>query len=244
MNYAITQLTRSSRTAGFFSALTGMALLATAGSPAFAGQGNVGNSNIMPPQSHPYGLTYPEWAERFWQWAQAFPATADPAKGTAPPESAQSGPVWFLASAPFSPVAGFRTMRNITVPAGASLFSPVSSFFNDNEGVDPPLSEEDLLADANDTWDALAIRTECIIDGKPVKGLEDPQETAYRLETDLFEVTHADGSTIDEVAVGAFVMIKPLSVGKHTVRLIGAIEPAPGVVLTKDVTYTVTVSPQ
>ena len=99
------------------------------------------------------------------------------------------------------------------------------------------------------------MRTECIIDGVPVKGLEDPQETAYRVETGLFPVTVAehdnqlaadgvpDGGTIDEVAVGAFLMIKPLTIGQHTVRLVGAIEPAPGFVLTKDVTYTITVSP-
>ena len=52
------------------------------------------------------------------------------------------------------------------------LFAPVSSVFNNNEGVDPPLSEEELLADANDIWDALATRTECYIDGVQVKGLE------------------------------------------------------------------------
>ena len=243
MKNNITKHRHTSRTGGFLSALTGMALLAATGSPAFAGKGNVGNSNIMPPQSRPFGLSYAEWAERFWQWAQSFPGTANPANGTAPPESAQSGPVWFLASAPFSPVPGFATARNITIPADTSLFAPVSSVFNNNEGVDPPLSEEELLADANDIWDALAIRTECYIDGVPVNGLEDPQETAYRLETGLFPVNFADSSTTDEVAVGAFVMIKPLKVGQHTVRLVGAIEPAPGFVLTKDVTYTVTVTP-
>lgn len=241
MKNNITKHTRTSRTGGILSALVGFALLAP-GLPAFAGKGNVDNPNIMPPQSQPYGLSYAEWAERFWQWAQAFPATANPANGTAPPESAQSGPVWFLASAPFSPVPGAATTRSITIPAGTSLFAPVSSFFNNNEGVDPPLSEEELLADANDTWDALAIRTECYIDGVRVKGLEDPQETAYRLETGLFPVTFADGSTTDEVAVGAFLMIKPLKVGKHTVRLVGAIEPFPGFVLTKDITYNITVT--
>jgi len=242
MKNNITQLTRTSPISRVLSALIGVGLLAAAGSPAFAGNGNVGNPNIMLPQSHPYGLSYAEWAERYWQWSQAFPATANPANGTAPPESAQSGPVWFLASAPFSPIPGAATTRNITIPAGTSLFAPALSFFDNNEGVIPPLSEEELLAEANGIWDALAIRTECFIDGVPVKGLEDPQETAYRVETGLFLVTFADGSTIDEVAVGAFLMIKPLKVGQHTVRLVGAIEPAPGFVLTKDVTYTITVT--
>ncbi len=251
------QHTHTSRTRGLLSALAGLALLA-AGSPAFAGKGNVGNPNIMPPQSHPYGLSYAEWAERFWQWAHSFPSTANPANGTAPAESAQSGPVWFLASAPFSPVPGAATARSITIPAGTSLFSPASSFFNSNQALpeDTTFTEEELLEQANGIWDGLAVRTECIIDGVPVKGLADPQETAYRVETSLFPVTVADhdnlfagdgvadGATVDEVAVGAFLMIKPLTAGQHTVRLVGAIEPAPGFVLTKDVTYTITVSPQ
>jgi hypothetical protein len=254
-NY-IASLKHASRTLP--AALVGVALLATAGPPAFAGNGNAGNPNIMPPQSHPYGQSYAEWAERFWQWAHSFPSTANPANGTAPPESAQSGSVWFLASAPFSPVPGAATARNITIPAGTSLFSPASSFFNSNQALpeDTTFTEEELLEQANGIWDALATRTECIIDGVPVKGLENPQGTVYYVETDLFPVTVADhdniqagdgvldGETVDEVAVGAFVMIKPLKVGKHTVRLVGAIEPAPGFVLTKDVTYTVTVVAQ
>lgn len=239
-------------------ALVGMALLASAGPPAFAGNGTAGNPNIMPPQSHPYGLSYAEWAERFWQWAHSFPSTANPANGTAPPESAQSGSVWFLASAPFSPVLGAATARDITIPAGTSLFSPVSSFFNSNQTLpeDTTFTEEELLEQANDIWDSVAVSTECIIDGVPVRGLENPQGTVYRVETDLFSVTVADhdnvqagdgvldGETVDELTVGVFLMIKPLKVGKHTVRLVGVIEPAPGFVLTKDVTYTVTVVAQ
>ncbi len=60
---------RPSRTSRVLFALTGLALLAATASPAFAaGVGNVGNPDIMPPQSHPYGLSYAEWAARYWQW--------------------------------------------------------------------------------------------------------------------------------------------------------------------------------
>jgi hypothetical protein len=118
----------------------------------------------------------------------------------------------------------------------------VLSFFDNNEDVIPPLSEEELIADANATWDALAIRTECFIDGVPVKGLADPQETAYRVQTGVYINPFTLPGPTEEVAVGAFLMIKPLKVGQHTVRLVGAIEPFPGFVLTKDVTYTVTVT--
>jgi hypothetical protein len=256
MKNKITPYRHTARTSVIPAALIGVALLAS-GSPGFAGEGNVGNPNIMPPQSRPYGVSYAEWAERFWQWAQSFPSTDNPATGTAPADSDQSGPVWFLASAPFSPVPGAATTREITIPAGTSLFASPLSVFNNNAALpeNTTFTEEELLEQANGLWDGLAVRTECIIDGVPVKGLENPQETAYRVQTDLFLVTVADhdnllagdgvpdGGSIDEVAVGAFVMIKPLPVGEHTIRLIGAVEPAPGFVLTKDVTYLVTVTP-
>lgn len=231
MHNNIAQFTRASRTSGFLSALIGLALLAAAGSPALAGNGNIGNPNIMPPQSHPNGLSYAEWAERFWLWAHAGGNAASP----------QPGPVWFLASAPFKPVGVPPTLRNITIPANTFLFGPVLSLFNNNEDVDPPLSDEELIADANATWDALAIRTECYIDGVLVKGLESPQETAYRVQTGLYINPFTLPGPLEEVAVGAFLMIKPLAVGRHTVRLIGAINV--GIILTKDVTYTVTVTP-
>ena len=85
MKTNITKITRTSRISGFLSALTGLALLMAAGSPAFAGKGNVGDANVMPPQFHPYGQSfgiYAQWAERL----------------------AQLGPVWFLTTPGFSPV--------------------------------------------------------------------------------------------------------------------------------------------
>jgi hypothetical protein len=47
-------------------------------------------------------------------------------------------------------------------------------------------------------------------------GLEDPQDTAYFVQTDLYINPFTDGGPSKEVAVGAFLMIKPLPVGKHT----------------------------
>src|SRR5262245_37756293 len=82
-----------------------IALLAVAAPSALAMTGNVGNRNISPPQSQPHDQGYAVWAARFWQWALSFPSTANPAADTAPPETNQSGPVWFLPS-----VTGNRTV--------------------------------------------------------------------------------------------------------------------------------------
>ena len=44
------------------SALAGLALLVAAAAPAMAGQGNLENPGIAPPQSHFRGRTYSEWS--------------------------------------------------------------------------------------------------------------------------------------------------------------------------------------
>jgi hypothetical protein len=247
---------RTSRMNGASSVLIGLALVAMAASPAFAGKGNAGNPSIMPPQSNPHGLSYAEWAERYWQWSLSFPATANPAADTAPPESGQSGPVWFLPS-----VTGNRTVtRHMTIPAGTFLFFPALSVFQNNADcpVNTTFTQEELLEQANGAWDFAASLTVCIIDGAPVKGLENPQTTPYRVQTDLFYVTVADhdniiaatgtpcfpdGGTIDMVSVGAFLMVKPLPVGHHIIRVVGAAGPLPTPFFVKDATYNITVTP-
>ena len=52
-----------------------------------------------------------------------------------------------------------------------------------------------------------------------------------------------DGGTIDQVAVGAFLMVKPLPVGQHTIRVVGAAGPLPNPFFVKDATYQITVIP-
>jgi len=239
------------------SVLLGLALLAAMVSSTFAaGQGNVGNNNIMPPQSSPYDLSYADWAARYWQWSLSFPITEYPAADSAPPESNQSGPVWFLPS-----VTGNRTVtRSMTIPSGTSLFFPALSVYWDNSSCpeNTTLTEAELLELANDQWDRFASLTVCIIDGVLVNGLDNPQETPYRVETDRFYVTAADhdnifaatgtpcfldGGTVDMVSVGAFLMVKPLSVGPHTIRVIGAAGPLSDPFFTKDATYNITVTP-
>lgn len=257
MKIDITQHDRAGRPAGIWSALAGLALLATATAPALAaGKGNVGNPNIMPPQSHPLELSYPEWAARYWQWSLSFPATANPAADSAPPEANQSGPVWFLPS-----VTGNRSVtRQMTIPAGTFLFFPVLSVYYNNADcpVNTTFSEAELLEQANGAWDFAASLTACTIDGVPVVGLASPQATPYRVATELFQVTVADhdnilaatgtpcfpdGGTIDTVTVGAFLMIKPLPVGLHTVQIVGAAGPLSDPFFVKDATFEITVTP-
>ena len=224
--------------------------------PARAAGGPGQDHRVFPPQSHPYGASYPEWAARYWQWSMSFPATANPAADTASPASGQSGRVWFLAS-----VTGNRTVtRQLTILSGTALFFPALSVFYNN--ADCPVNTTDpvevMLANANGAWDGAASITSITIDGVPVASLGNPQTTPYRLQTDLFYFTVAghdniiaatgtpcfpDGGTIDQVAVGAFVMVKPLAVGQHTIRVVGAAGPVESPFFVKDATYEITVVP-
>jgi len=92
---------------------------------AWCGQGNAGNPGILPPQSHPQGKTYGEWAVAWWQWALSIPEAQSPV-ADATGEFAgvgQSGPVWFLAG-----TFGNSAERTVTVPAGKSIFMPVHNW--------------------------------------------------------------------------------------------------------------------
>ncbi|HXJ58736.1 MAG TPA: hypothetical protein VNU68_18925 [Verrucomicrobiae bacterium] len=238
-------------------ALAGLALLLAAGSPPPAQGSNVRNPRILPPDSSPYGASYEEWAARFWQWSLAFPATADPANGTAPASAGQSGKVWYLAS-----VRGSATVtREITVPDGTALFFPVLSvFFNNADCPEPTdFSVDELLEQANGAWDFAASVTTCTIDGVSVAGLEDPQTTPYRLQTGGFPATFADhdnlmaaaygvpcfpdGGTADPtVVVGAFLLVAPLPAGQHTIHMVGAAGPVEDPFFVKDITYVITVT--
>jgi len=237
--------------------IIGAVLTVVAAWPSFgAPPASASNAGIMPPPSHPYGLSYAEWAARYWQWALAFPATANPAADTAPPESGQSGPVWFLPS-----VTGNRTVtREMTIPADTALFFPALSVYWNNADCpnNTTLTEAELLEISNAQWDDFASITACSINGVPVAGLDNPQESPYRVETDLFYVTVADhdnqiaasgtpcfpdGGTIDTVSVGAFLMVKPLPVGQHTIRVVGAAGPVEAPFFVKDSTYVITVTP-
>jgi hypothetical protein len=211
---------------------------------------------VFGPDAHPYGATFEEWAAAWWQWTLAFPATANPANDSAPPDGDQSGKVWFLPT-----VQGNATVtRQLAMPEGTALFFPaLSVFFNNADCPNPTaLTEAELVAQANGTWDFAASVTACTIDGVSVVGLQNPKTSPYRLTTEGFPVTVAshdnllaaaygvpcfpDGGTVDPtVAVGTFLMVRPLAVGRHTLHIVGAAGPVDNPFFVKDITYEIRV---
>jgi hypothetical protein len=267
MKNCITRTSRILPAGGITCAAAALALLLTAPWPAVADEGSPTNPDgIKPPlvQTRPYGLTYGEWSAKWWQWTMAFPSTADPASNTAPPDSAQSGKVWFLATVHGSvTVHGSATVtRSLTVPKGKALFFPVMTVIDDNTGCpsynNPLLTADQLAAQAADIWTAVS-ETTCTIDGVPVQGLDDPQHSLYRVQSPAFTYKVAshnnllaavfdgpcipDGITVTPaVSDGVFLMLAPLSVGPHTIHFVGVVGPVTTPFFFKDITYQITVA--
>jgi hypothetical protein len=173
----------------------------------------------------------------------------------------QSGPVWFLggtlASTEVEGVWYGTAIRNGTVPVGKALFFPVlDSECSTLEG--NGTTDAELRACAA-FWASFATGLSCEVDGKAVEKLE-----AYRVQSPLYTFGPLPegnvlqgwgyeapaGATSPSVSDGYFLMLAPLSAGKHTIHISGRIvlsvengDPF-DYVFVLDVTYNLTVVPE
>jgi len=128
---------------------------------------------VLPPESHPFGLTYGEWAGQFWRWAFSLPATHNPGFGTADCSAGQSGPVWFLGGAFCGSVGTTvfpcvtNTVRSCEIPAGKALlvvsFTDEDSFIEEKVGT----AEATLRSNAKSVTDQCSGTIK--VDGEPVE---------------------------------------------------------------------------
>ena len=143
--------------------------------------------------------------------------------------------------------------RDATIPAGTALFFPI-------------LASEASVLEGNGTTDAElrsvaqwlqdhAQGLTCTIDGRPVRRLDN-----YRVQSPLFTigplpdnnvfeasgVPAPEGTTTPSVSDGVFVMVEPLSVGRHTIHYYGAAvftqaQDGFDFIFSQDITYHLTV---
>ena len=160
----------------------------------------------------------------------------------------QSGPVWFLAG-----TFGGNATRHCTIPAGTAIFFPLDVYTDDYPCPEPPPPEPPtfqpapgqsleafLLADAKKVIDTV---NELVadLDGQPLTHL-----FSYRANSQLFSFTGAEslraldgcvtGSPQLAVADGYWLLLEPLSRGRHTLHFRAAL---PG--FSNDVTYHLTI---
>jgi hypothetical protein len=175
-----------------------------------------------------------------------MPDNHHPLTDTADCSTGQSDHVWFLggtftqAETAAQVLAG--PQRSCIVPPGTFLFVPIiNAEASTLEGNGD--TEEELLAAASALQD-LATNMSITIDGTSV-----PNVGSYRVQSPLFTYgplpDHGlfglpQGATSPAAGDGVYVMVKPLSVGTHTVYFHGEV---PDFDFTVDMTYNITVAP-
>jgi hypothetical protein len=202
-----------------------LAIFATA-SPVLAGKGSSGNPGVLPPHSNPHGKSYGEWVVAWWQWALSIPEAQNPVADTTGEFCGvgQRGSVWFLAWS-----FGESVEKSCTVPAGKAIFTPVFNWIFgagvfDCEPTVPGVScdVEVLRQAAADNTEAAEI-LEVTIDGVAIKDVG-----SYRAASpEPFAVTFPEGAVFEipagahfpHLADGYWLMLAPLSVGEHEIRV-------------------------
>jgi hypothetical protein len=185
--------------------------------------GNNKSPRIAPIQSQPYGRSYGEWATAWWQWAVAQPFEGHPLFDFLSPADCdvkQHGRVWFLGGT-FASMPGI--VRECVVPAGTALFFPIinAAWFGFAE--DPPEQKTEQFIRAQVACGDYKVRAK--IDGVRVKHIR-----RYFVQSPIFEAPAPDGNIITgveqilapNVDQGFYLMLRPLSVGEHTVQFRGS----------------------
>jgi hypothetical protein len=228
--------------------LAGVTLLAMAASSSAA--------EVLPPSSLPYGLSYEEWSAKWWQWSLGQSTNHLEMVGWSGVCTGPASRVQFLAGVYLPGAGGVTTeTRKVRVSEDTPLFFTILSAWVDNSGCPTftSFTADQLAAQAAAQWSAVTT-TSCIIDGVPVAGLENPATTPYLVQAPPFSYTTAEkdnvlagffgepcipgGMTIyPAVADGVYLMLAPLSRGKHTIHFVGAAAPF----LENDITYDITV---
>ena len=216
---------------------------------------------VIPPSALPYGLSYQEWSVKWWQWSleqstNHLEFVGEPAICSGPASS-----VRFLAGV-YIPGAGGKSVetRSITVAPETPLFFPILSIWTDNSACPSftSFTADELVAQAAGEWSAVTVTT-CTVDGVSVKDLSNPTNTPYLISSPAFSYTTAEkdnvlaglygepcipgGMTIyPAVAEGVYLMLSPLSPGKHTIHFVGVVGDPSNPFVKDDLTYDITVS--
>jgi hypothetical protein len=236
--------------------VTALLLLANAASTS--------SGQALPPDSHPYGLSYPEWAAKWEQWSFSLSTNNLELVGKPDLCRGEGTSVRFLAGV-YIPGNNGQTIetREVTIDPGTPLFLTVLSAQDDNTGCNGDELDfttntvSELLATTAGNWSYVSL-TSCTIDGVPVAGLSDPATTPYLVTTPPYSYTTAkeanvvanlygvpclpgDFTVYPAVAEGVYLMLAPLPPGKHVVQFVGIVGPVSSPFVEEDLTYDITV---
>jgi hypothetical protein len=174
---------------------------------AFAGgrsSANAADPGVMPADGRFHGLTYDEWAVRWWQWLAKTDTPSSPfLDPTANFAVGQSGPVWNLVAWGANPV-----VAEGTVPEGTALFFPCSTFNDFGPfGVSPDETFK-IIENSGGEIDGVSI-------DHPDALVTNPFLLTFTADN-IFGLAPGDYGPV--VAAGFFVLVRPLPVGNHTIH--------------------------
>jgi hypothetical protein len=171
---------------------------------------------IVPPKQVVGGMTQAEWSRAWWQWAGSFERNDSPVADQTGELCAgkQKGPVWFLAGT----YGSRRTIRTCKIPSGKFIFFPLVNYVVMPRGDSPNSCKSVTNTAARITDDASAL----ILD---VDGARIPDLMNYRQATtkcfDMGALTSEKVRVFPSAANGYYVMLRPLSAGKHVINFGG-----------------------
>jgi hypothetical protein len=178
-------------------------------------------SMIFPPDSKPYGLSYPEWTIRWWRWLLSLPKEKNPALDLSGVYSAhgQKDPhAWFLAG-----TFGGVSERKCTIPKGKAILIPIINY-------------ECSFADEPSMTADTQLESKCKSEIDDIKelffGIDElllRDVSSYRIRSPLFSIDLQEDNVLGVnpgrtkmISDGFWIFLKPLSIGKHQVTSLGS----------------------
>ena len=214
-------------------------------------------AEVIPPSALPYGLSYEEWSAKWWQFYYGQSTNHMDLLGSPDICEGPASRVRFLNGAP----ATTSKTNHVTLFADTPLFFSILGIEADNTACPTTdfgtNSAEALAAAAVGAFSAATLTT-CTVDGVAVPGLENPISTIYNVVSAPFSFTTAKEHNIvavaegepclpgeltvyPAVADGVYLMLSPLSPGKHTIHFVGVAGPLSSPFLKLDITYDISV---
>lgn len=174
------------------------------------------NPGLYSPDSKPFGLTFPQWSEKWWQWSVSIPDPTNPLKDNTGKNCAvgQNDPnVWYLTG------AGSGTItRTCAIPSGkAILFQPAGNECSYAEN--PSLKTESELRTCAISGDQVS-SIHVTVDGRNLQNLQH-----YIVQTPLFNMTFSNNNIFgapagptQAVSHAYLTFLSPLSPGNHDIH--------------------------
>jgi len=203
---------------------------------AFADNNPSNSPGVLPPYSYPFGKSYGDWSAEWWKWAISIPANNehpfnDPNWDCGVSSHQQSGKVWYLVgafTAVFPALPGTEKTYSCKIQTGKAIFFPVINSECSNVEPNPYFANNESEARQcaekfNSGLVSYAVDLEVIIDGKRVRNVDryrfqSPYFTFNLPQPNILGASEAQGKSVSD---GYWIMLAPLSNGKHTVTFRG-----------------------